>query len=163
MILGCWFFFIFSVFFLGWIWRKTWLSWSTRINPTKTRPTKIKPGPTKWKPEFGTDCLGFVRDSSVQTYPPHTYSTPEIHSSANPPPYLAITCEVSVVSGKSKELSGKIALAWSREYLVLPEDCSPNGKSNYPRDILWNKPAAQAAGQTLPRWSSTNRQNPPLQ
>jgi hypothetical protein len=23
MILGCWFFFIFSVFFLGWIWRKT--------------------------------------------------------------------------------------------------------------------------------------------
>ena len=26
-----------------------------------------------------------------------------------------------------------------------------------------NKPAAQAAGQTLPRWSSTNRPNPPLQ
>ena len=26
-----------------------------------------------------------------------------------------------------------------------------------------NKPAAQAAGQTLPRWRSTNRPNPPLQ
>ena len=34
---------------------------------------------------------------------------------------------------------------------------------NYPPQKMdKNKPAAQAARQTLPLWSSTNRQNPPI-